>query len=353
MAAYTPGAYASEEIASQGRVWSELLPLVTRQSDAILRLFDGAGEILCVGCGSGLNAARCAAALLQMQAGLPARAVPAADIYLFPVGALLSGRKVTSILFSRSGQTTETVRAMRHLREHGVSTLAVTCDGASPLAVESDLALALAPAHERSVVTTRSLTGMILAAQLVAATLSPDAVYSEALARLPVLCQTLMPVFREIGQRIGQRSDLLRYAFLGSGPFYGLARESQLKLKEMVLLPSDAYPVLDFRHGPMSNVDPQTLVTVFISDSARREEVHVLLDMKALGGVTWVVCERADDALRSAADYLLEVNAGMGELARLPLYLPAVHFMAHRRALSLGLNPDQPRNLTYWVDTSK
>lgn len=348
----TPGAFAREEIASQGRAWEQAIPLITQQADAIRRLFADADQVLCTGCGSGLNIAYCAASVLQMQAGIPAQAAAAADVYLFPTGAVASKHKPLGLLFSRSGRTTETLRAGRQLRALGMRTLAVTCDATSPLALESDLTLSLAPLQEQAVVTTRSLTGMVLAAQVVAAILSDDATYLANLKRLPGLCQTRMQAFQTLGQRVGQRGDVQRYAFLGNGPFYGLAREGQLKLKEMAQPPCDAYHMLDFRHGPQSTVDAHTLVVAFLSDSGYRQEVEFLSDMRALGGLTWAVCESADDALRGAATYLLELQTGLSELERLPLCLPAVQYMAYHRALELGFDPDRPHHLTHWIDTS-
>jgi glucosamine--fructose-6-phosphate aminotransferase (isomerizing) len=348
-----PGGFAREEIASQGLAWEQVIPLVVQQADGIRRLFSEADQVLCIGCGSGLNIAYCAASVLQMQTGIPAHAAAAADVYLFPTGAIASHRKTLGVLFSRSGKTTETLRAGRQLHALGMRTLAVTCDASSPLALESDLTLALAPVQEQAVVTTRSLTGMILAAQFVAAIVSGDAAYLANLKRLPGLCQTRMQAFQALGQRIGQRGDVQRYAFLGNGPFYGLAREGQLKLKEMAQPPCDAYHMLDFRHGPQSTVDEHTLVVAFVSDSGYRQEVEFLRDMRALGGLTWAVCEGADDALRAAATYVLELQSGLGELERLPLHLPAVQCMAYQRSLALGFDPDRPHNLTHWIDTSR
>jgi glucosamine--fructose-6-phosphate aminotransferase (isomerizing) len=121
----------------------------------------------------------------------------------------------------------------------------------------------------------------------------------------------------------------------------------------MTLQPADAYPILDFRHGPQSTVDEHMLVTAMISDSARLQEIQFLHDMKALSGVTWALCDRADEDMRASTSYVLELNSGLSEMARGPLYMPAVQFMAYYRAQSLGFNPDEPRNLSYWINTSK
>jgi glucosamine--fructose-6-phosphate aminotransferase (isomerizing) len=107
--------------------------------------------------------------------------------------------------------------------------------------------------------------------------------------------------------------------------------------------------MLDFRHGPQSNVSPQMLVTGFVSETAREQETRFLKDMRFLGGEVWAVCEQASSELAEAAQSVLELRSGLGELARLPLYLPALQYMAYYRALALDLNPDQPHNLSYWV----
>jgi glucosamine--fructose-6-phosphate aminotransferase (isomerizing) len=348
---YESGTFSHEEITSQGRAWAELIPLVTQHSNSILEIFNGIEEVIFTGCGSGLNAAYCGAPTFQALTDIPTRAIPAAETYLFPTSVLNKGRKALAVLLSRSGKTTEVVQALDAFRSMGVRTIGVTCTPGSPLASGSEVALVLLPVEERAVATTRSLSGMILTLQLMAAILGREQAYLDELYALPQICEALMPDFEDLGKRIGQRLDVERYAFVGNGPFYGIARECQLKVKEMALLPVDAYPLFDFRHGPQSNVNERMLVTAFISDSARAGEIHFLEDMKAFGGLTWGICERAGEGMQ--ADYILALNAGISQLARPPLYLPSVQFMAYYRALSQGLNPDQPHQLSYWVDTTR
>lgn len=353
MSDYKAGDFILNEITSQANAWAQLIPVVTSKADEIRKVFEGIDEVVLTGCGSGLNASMSGAPIIQTQTGISSRGVPAAEVYFFPKSVMVANRRTLAIILSRSGETTEVVHALDYLLDQGVSVLGITCSGESPLAKRSDLALVLSPVTERSVVTTRSVTGMILALQLVAAIVSEDAAYLGELESLPGVCEPHMGAFHNLGKSIGENTDLEKYAFVGSGPFFGQAHECQLKIKEMVLLPVDAYPTFDFRHGPQSNVDPDMLVTVFLSDSAQEEERKFLRDMKSFGGLTWVICDRADDLIRGNADYLIEINSGLCELARGVLYMPAVQYMATYRSLSRGLNPDQPHNVTYWVDTSK
>lgn len=347
-----PQYYSFREISSQPEAWSKIISLVLGQEGSIREIFQGVEEVIFAGCGSGLNASLSGAPVLQAKAHLSARAVPAVEVYKFSGSVINRGRKTLAILSSRSGKTTEVVNALRYLHGQGIPTLGITCTASSPLAVESSLSLVLDQVTEQAVITTRSLTGMILVTALIAAIQAQDGAYLDDLRRLPEIGAAHMQEFHDIGQTIGQRTDLTRYSFLANGPLYGAAHESQLKVKEMVLLPADCYPALDFRHGPQSNVDERMLVTVFFSDSAGEEEAHLLRDMKALGGVTWAVCDRAPGEVAKETDYLLEVGSGLGEFARGILYLPAVQYMAYYRALASGLNPDEPHNLAYWIDTS-
>lgn len=348
---YKTGFFILDEISSQGSAWSEIIPLILNQCQAISELFRGIDQVVFTGCGSGLNASFCAAPLFQMLTGISARAVPAAEITIYPSACLLDGRKTLAVLISRSGKTSEVVRSLDFLREASILTLGITCTADSPLAQGSDLALLLTPASEHAVATTRSLTGMILATQLVSGIVAENAFYLDELHGLPEVFANNQEKFHALGKSIGEEASLTRYAFVGNGPFFGCARECQLKVKEMTLLPADAYPMFDFRHGPQSNVNPHMLVTALLSDDAQHQEAAFLKDMQAFGGITWGICEKASQEIHNTTHHLLELRSNLSELARLPLYLPAVQTMAYYRALSLNLNPDEPHNLAYWINT--
>ena len=181
------------------------------------------------GCGSGLNASFSAAPLFQILTGIPARAIPAAEITLYPSACLPSGKKTLAVLISRSGKTSEVLRSLDFLRAELLLTLGMTCTADSPLAQGSDLSLLLTPASEQAVATTRSLTGMILAVQLVSGIVAGDASYLDELHCLPDVFAANWENYHALGRSIGEESGLTRYAFVGNGPFYGCARESAAK----------------------------------------------------------------------------------------------------------------------------
>jgi len=103
---------------------------------------------------------------------------------------------------------------------------------------------------------------------------------------------------------------------------------------------------MEFRHGPKSIVSPEILVTFFLSDTGYEAERDVLEEVKGLGGITLVICNKADEGTRKAADLLIEVDLNCGEFAHLAAYLLPCQLLGLYTGLKKGLNPDQPTNLS-------
>ena len=338
------------EILNQPEAWNRTIALVLAGAGRLKDLFKGIEEVLFTGCGSGLNAAEAIAPTFQRFTGIRARAVPAAELVFFPDTVLVAGSRTLVVALSRSGSTTETEMARETAQRRSLPTLAITCHPDSPLARRSTEALVLEAANERSVTTTQSLSSMVLCGQLLSGLVAGDQGYLEQLGRLPRLGERIMGRCQELGRGIGENADIRKFAFVGSGALRGLAREAQLKIKEMVLLPADAYPLLDYRHGPKSNVDERMLVTVLSTDRTRQVEQEFLAEMKGLGGRLLVICEQAAGGL--AAEYVAEVDSGLPDFARDVLYLLPIHFLAYYKSLAEGQSPSTPKNLTYWVPTA-
>jgi glucosamine--fructose-6-phosphate aminotransferase (isomerizing) len=347
----TKGEDTWQEIFSQPKVWKATLETSAADRAALEGFLDQSGfdHILVVGCGSTHYLAQSAAAMLAHRAGIRARALPASELWLFPAAFALDRTLLLAV--SRSGTTTETLWALDRFREVGGGpVLAVTCYPESPLAQRADFALVAPDAQERSVAQTRSFTSMLLLAQTLAATLAGDEGMLERLRRLPDALENLVEGVGDLPQRLGEDRDIERLFFLGGGPLYGLASEAMLKTKEMSLSYAEAYYPLEFRHGPMSMVDEHTLVVGFLSDTGLAQEVRVLKDMQRLGGRTLALAEDAAALSSWRADHAVELRSGLDEWERGPLYLPVIQRLAFHRAVSKGLDPDRPNNLTAVVE---
>jgi len=343
------GAHTLREIRSQADSWEAVFREIDRKKDRLFDLVSGADEIVCAGCGSAFNASHSVAPFFQRVSGKSCRAVHSSDLATNPDLFLRKKGKTVAIVFSRSGDTTESVLALRKAKSLGCGAISVVCFGTSAMAREADAAVILEDAAEKSVVTTRSLTSMVLAGYYLAAASGDDKGSCAGLRKLPGIGRANIARFEELGRSVGANVDIRKYAFLGSGTCYGLAREAQLKIKEMVLLPSDSYVSLDFQHGPMSNVDGGMLVTLFVTDAGRAFERELVENMKSLGGRLFVICDRDGGDFSGKADHLLELGTGLGDGVRDILAMPALQFMAYRRSLSVGCDPDNPRNLSYYV----
>jgi len=344
----SPGAATLIEILSQPLCWTTCLNDL-RESGTLKRIaanFSGAPEWLFVGCGSSYYVAQSAAATMTTLTGKRAQAIPASELLLFPELALGGRGKFLPVLISRSGRTSEVLKVAELLRARGIDTLGISCAPGQKLESLVTSAIVLPAADEQSTVMTRSFTSMLMALQSLAGTISgrEDFLASQRAVTKPV--EKLIDALPQRVSKFVEQHAFADYVCLGQGPLFGIACESALKLTEMSLSYGQSFHTLEFRHGPKSIVSEDTLIMFLLSDSGFKSEVEVLEEVKALGGTTMVVANRADEHVRHAADLLIELETEGPELARLPLYLPAQQLMGLFTGLKKGLDPDNPKNLS-------
>ncbi len=335
------GLHTDHEIQSQPESWRAALAVLTvERQDLInfgraLRAEPGAAVIV-TGCGSTYYLAVAAAAALQTHVGLPARALPASEVWLNANAAPPAGRTCL-IAVSRSGETTETIRACEAFRARGLGPiLTMSCYPDRALTTLGDYNLVLPSGQEESVAQTRAFSTLYLATLGIAALWGDDARLWQELQRTPDACADVLARSRGLAEQLGNDASLDRFYFLGSGLRYGLASEISLKMKEMSLTHSEPFHVLEFRHGPMSMITSGALLVVQLSDAQGDAERAVVADMRKLGGRVMTIAEKDAD---------FELASGLGETARSLLALPIGQRLAFARSTSKGLNPDRPTNL--------
>jgi glucosamine--fructose-6-phosphate aminotransferase (isomerizing) len=340
------GVHTLQEIQTQTEAWAAVLDAARVGANSWRAFFaQRAGDLtIFFGCGSTYYLSLTAASVFQTLTGQAARGVPAAELFLFPETWVTGDHALCGIAVSRSGTTTETLRAVDHLtRVYNAQTAAVTCYSDTPLGERSSLTLVSPKGHEESVAQTRSFSSMLVGCIALAGLARGQSEYVEKLATLPSLGERLMRRNQPLAQSLGENLDLSQVFFLGSGPRYGLACEAMLKLKEMSLTTSEAYHFLEFRHGPKSMVDEKTLVVGLVSEQAREAEIAVLREMKDLGATILILAEAGENM--GWADQVVPFEAKLPELACLPLYLPVLQLFAYYRSVGKGLDPDAPRHL--------
>jgi len=339
--------YTRHEIITQPEVWRATLEAFRVARPSLRDFLEHAAfdQILVTGCGSTHYLSMTAAAILGYKTCTPTRAFPASELWLFP--AAIPPQRTLLLAVSRSGTTTETLRAVERCQQAGCGrVLAVTCYPDSTLAQQADYVLVAPDAQEESVAQTRSFTSMLLLTQGIAGVLAGDGTLGDRLERLPALLGDVMGRLGGLPERIGTDPSIERLFFLGGGPLYGMACEAMLKTKEMSLSYAEAFYPLEFRHGPMSMVDDKTLVVGLLSDVGLAQEMRVLQDMQGLGARVLAIVEDASAFSHWAPDYSIELGSGLDEWDRVALYLPPLQLAALHRSLAKGLNPDEPHNLT-------
>jgi glucosamine--fructose-6-phosphate aminotransferase (isomerizing) len=346
------GQHTLSEILSQPECWTKSLNQLAAGTlmQKAAQLARPGAEWIFVGCGTSYYLAQAAASTFNYL-GLPAHAVPASDLLLYPALTLHTGRDYMPVVISRSGLTSEAVRAAQMLeKERGLRTLAITCAEGQPLEAACSVTLKLLDADERSTVMTRSFTSMLLALQYLAATVTGDDAFRRAVLELP---QQVAPLLEDIPQRLrlfAEARSFSDFVFLAQGPLFGIASECMLKVTESSCSYAQVFHSLEFRHGPKSIVGPETLLMFLMSETSYDAELELLEEMKALGATTIVIANRVESRAQRASDFTVELRLRSQEYARLAAFAIWGQLFGVYYGLKKGLNPDSPKNLTRVVE---
>jgi len=261
------------------------------------------GPLALLGCGSSYCVALAAAAAYERERRAPAQAIVASD-YLPRPGW-------THVAISRTGQTTELVRAMERARAAGAPVLLIVGEDGSPAARVADAVLPLEFAAEQGVIQTRFVTASVAAL----GALTGGAEADDGARTLPERMERGLAAF--------DPTPLLRFdhvVFLGRGAGYGLARAAAVNLQETALLVPEAHQTLDYRHGPIAAAGEDTLVWS-LDAPGDLEAAAVLDDVRRTGATVYAP---SDDPLIALAQ----------------AQLAALH-----KARARGLDPATPRHL--------
>ncbi|WP_342504095.1 SIS domain-containing protein [Lysinibacillus sp. FSL L8-0126] len=337
--------YTYNEIMAQGQKLEKTKDIV--QSIAFNK--NAVDVVLFTGCGTSFYLAIAAARYYQAVTGEFAIAVPASELFLHTETYILKNKKYLIIGISRSGTTSEIIMSLEHLNDaENIRTMAVTCNGDTPMAKLTDELIALNDISEKSVVMTQSFSNMLYALQLYAAKISGRTDMMKQLEKIPRLVHSALGNGKQLTQ-VTEDVSKKRFIFLGSGAYNGLAKEATLKLKEMTQTECESYSNLEFRHGPISIVDKETVVILFTQNETKEYDHALVKDIQKLGGFV-VVIGIASEELE--ADLILKLSEEVDDLNRLVEAIPYFQLLAYQNAIFKGCDPDKPRNLTQVVNLS-
>ena len=305
------------------------------------------GPWLFVACGSSYYLSQTIAAQWTKLFQAACTAVPASELLFAPEDVLRRTEARQIVFVSRSGKTTEVLRAAELLKKRErFRTLGVTCNENSVLEELCTHTVKLPWADEKSMVMTRSFTSILLLFERLGAAFAGDARLGPALDGLPEKSTRWLEDNADKIRAFGARRSFADFVFLGQGEHYWLAQEAALKMTEMSSSYAQAYHTLEFRHGPKSIASRETLITFLLSDAAAEEEILLAGELKRLGAATMVVANRATAALRDEHDLVIELGLDEPEFARMALTAIPAQLLGLAAGLRKRLNPDEPKNLT-------
>ncbi|EWC58156.1 Glucosamine--fructose-6-phosphate aminotransferase [Actinokineospora spheciospongiae] len=323
-----------------------------RLSDQELRDVD---KVFVVACGSAYHSGLVAKYAIEHWTRLPVEVELASEFrYRDPV----LDRSTLVVAISQSGETADTLEAVRHAREQKARVLAVCNTNGAQIPRESDAVLYTHAGPEIGVASTKAFLAQVAANYLVGLALAqargtkyPDEVAREfhELEAMPEAVRTVLGTserVRELGRELADAKAVL---FLGRHVGYPVALEGALKLKELAYMHAEGFAAGELKHGPIALIEEGLPVVVVMPSPKGRAVLHSKLvsnisEIQARGARTIVIAEEGDETVRPFADELIEVPAVPTLLQPLVSTVP-LQVLAAEIARSRGYDVDKPRNL--------
>ncbi len=314
-------------------------------------LLDKVEAVQIIACGTSYHSGMVAKYWVEKYAGIPCQ-VEVASEYRYRQTVL--AKNTLLITISQSGETADTLAALRKAKEKGLLASMTVCNvPGSSLVRESDLCLMTNAGPEIGVASTKAFTTQLTALLLLTVALAKrngmseaaETEIVEALHKLPGLVQealVLDPAVKKISQLFADKQHSL---FLGRGPMYPIAQEGALKLKEISYIHAEAYPAGELKHGPLALVDENMpIVTVAPKNDLLEKLISNLEEVKARGGELFVFADETVNLHDLDDQHLLPLPTVPSCLEPI-VYCVPLQLLSYHVAVLKGTDVDQPRNL--------
>ncbi len=323
-----------------------------RVDEAVLRQVD---KIVVIACGTAAYAGQVAKYAIEHWCRIPVEVELAHEFrYRDPV----VNSKTLVVAVSQSGETMDTLMAVRHAREQGAMVLAVVNTHGSTIPRESDAVLYTHAGPEVAVASTKAFLAQITAAYLLGLYLAqlrgtkfPDEIAEllEDLREIPAKIQAVLDGAGHVRDVARSMADVPSVIFLGRHVGYPVAMEGALKLKEIAYIHAEGFAAGELKHGPIALIEPGQPVFVIVPSPRGRDVLHSkvvsnIQEIRARGARTLVIAEEGDEDVLPFADEVFYVPQTATLLAPLVAVVP-LQIFALELATAKGLDVDQPRNL--------
>jgi glucosamine--fructose-6-phosphate aminotransferase (isomerizing) len=317
-------------------------------SDEDIRGFD---QVFVVGCGSAYHSGLVGKYAIERWTRIPTQVEMASEFrYRDPV----VHRNTLVIAISQSGETADTLEAVRHARQQRAWVMTVSNTIGSSIARESDAAFFTRGGPEIAVASTKAVMTQLAAMYLVGlhlaqvrGTRDADEVHAHYhdLATIPDLLREVLTRMDPVRKLARDISGSERVLFIGRHVGYPMALEGALKLKELAYVSAEGFPAGEIKHGPIALVEPGTPVVVIAPRHALTPKlVTNIQEVRARGARTIVIATDGDESVTPHADHLIRIPDTKSLLAPLLTLVP-MQVLAAEFAIARGLDVDQPRNL--------
>ena len=320
------------------------------------------GGLVIAASGSSRHAGMVAEITMEDLGGIPVDVEYASEYCYRASGSSGSPKDAAVLVISQSGETADTLAALRRANASGRKTMAVTNVENSSMAREASLFVPVVAGRERAIPATKSFTGQLLVLHLLAllaaeATKQASIVETrqrlEAVRRLPALIEQQLPGWEANVRTIAEQyRGIENFLFLGRGVHYPIAREGALKLKESAYLHAEGYPAGELKHGPNALVSDQTplviLATVDRSDpdsvERYRRTLGLMNDMRRQGANILAVANAGDAEVAALATHTIAVQPTTEWLLPICEVVP-LQLFSYVMSVMRGIDVDHPRNL--------
>ena len=257
------------------------------------------------------------------------------------------------VVISQSGETADTLAAMREAKRRGARTLGLVNVVGSTMAREDDGGIYLHAGPEIGVASTKAFTSQVIALALLTLKLGrlremsvvKGRQIAQAMLRLPEQIQSILERASEIEALAERFKDATNFLYLGRGYNFPVALEGALKLKEISYIHAEGYPAAEMKHGPIALID-ENMPVVFVAphDSVFDKIVSNIQEVKARGGKVIAITSQKEEVLEKLIDFEIRIPQTEDMLYPILSVIP-LQLLAYYVAVKRGLNVDQPRNL--------
>ncbi|MFC1640966.1 glutamine--fructose-6-phosphate transaminase (isomerizing) [Patescibacteria group bacterium] len=307
-------------------------------------------RIVILGCGSACYAGMVGEYMIEQYARIPVEVEVASEFrYRNP----LITPKTLVLVISQSGETADTLEAMREAQRKGAKALGIINVVGSTIAREADGGVYIHAGPEIAVATTKAFVGQVTVLGLLALlfgrlngmSISDAKEIATGFTKLPELMRSILKNTHKIEEIAQQYAKYDHFFFLGRGSMYPVAEEGALKLKEISYLHAEAYPMAEMKHGPIALIDDNFPSLVLVPrDHTIKKNLSNMQEIKSRNGKIVVIAEEGDLSVESCADEVLYIPQ-THDMLRSILYLMPLHLFSYYLASERGLDVDKPRNL--------